>query len=237
MQPLRFVWLAAALLGVSAAFGAQPASAATVTVSSTLVPGTLMSGAVSGAFLLPASELVDNDVTSAFATFGFVDDGELQLVSSTTTGPPSNSVTTTSYWNDLDQVTVQSGADSATAASSYYTFSVDHGFALSFPCGPRCVINFSQQFHDVYAGYTGGFGVVLPLGASSLAQLSTGALPFTLLFDGDAIFTGATLVATLDPKPPIVIDARSPSVPEPGVLSMFGLGIAGIGMVRRRLNA
>jgi hypothetical protein len=232
MRTYHSLWISVVAVAILTGIGAESAQAGPITVSSPLPPGALMSGTASSAFSLSPLVFAGWDVTSAFAVFNFVDDGELALVSSITTGPFFNSVTSNLYWNDHEGVQATLfGGESASAESVYFSFTNDYGFNTVVPCGRGCLMPFSQAFHDTLAGYTGGFGVVIPLGASSLAQLLTGSLPFTLSFDGDAMFMSDALVATLEPRQTF---APAAPVPEPATMALFGIGLCGVVGARRR---
>jgi hypothetical protein len=201
-------------------------------MTSSFGPGSIMGGTVAGAFDVPSSALQGQDVVFAYALFNFVDDGDVTLLSSAVTGSPFGVTITNSYWNDLEQVQATlGGGESGHAQSQFFSVTNQYVAAFSIPCGAGCSVPFSQTIQDKLEGYTGFFSVLVPLGPPSLALLSTGTLPFTLQFSGDAIFVSDSLVIERQ-----AIELTS--APEPGATLLFALGVvvSGTSLRRRRAN-
>ena len=201
-------------------FAATDAAASSLTVSSSLTPGTVLTGTVTGGFTVPTAALQGNDITSAYALFNFVDDGDVQLTSSIAIPSIGQLAIYNTYWNERERIgATLAGGETASGESQWYSFTNQYSFSYSFPCGPSCTIPFTQTVQDLHHGYTGAFSVYVPLGPASIAQMTTGFLPFTLQVEGDAFFLSDSLVATLSPTPIVT------AAPEPSSAVLVGLGL------------
>jgi hypothetical protein len=253
--------LVALVLLLPAVVGVIPASA--VTVDDNLPNNLYVSGITGGQFdislLLPG-----NQVTSASVTFNFADDDGYVYTGDSFSpgcggncyypyGQPPGSYTppfslyqygsssgNADYWyrsawhnyfNPSESAAASVEGQTATGgttfqSSSFYTGQSSDSYY--FFCNQfGCFYDYFSTYHyNFFSGYPGGFTLQFPLGPAQLASLGDGTLGFTVTPGGDLYLSSAVLDVELAPL--------AAAVPEPGTLSLLGLGLAGA-ILRRPL--
>jgi len=223
----------------------QPASSEMFIVEDNLV-GSVYLGEVDGFFDLSSVVPTDGqyawpyDVTSAYYTMTFVDDGDLAFDHSETTDWVWNpgswmfysgwySRTITDYYYDQeDQFQVNVEGEYSTDSTYWFSRSESLGRWPTEHDG----YNAEVAYYTEESGYTGSVTMVHSLGTDALASLATdGILDFTLTATyGDILYTGGTLTVDIEANPVPILDP----VPLPGaaLLGMLGLSVAGMGLRR-----
>jgi hypothetical protein len=218
----------AALVAFLCGIGAAAAEGSTITVDSNLANGTYLTGGTSGQFDV-SSMLAGNTIVSGVLSFGISDDSEGYSYA-------GQSGSTYFYNNPYEAVTLTTGAQSTSGATSYSESTTSSSYiaywvTYSYSCGwfDTCYGSYPVYAYNYYrySGYTGSFPLSIVLDSSGLAALATtGVLPFTLSTVGDAALMSARLTLDLQPTP-------LASVPDSGsTLVLLATAIAAITAIK-----
>ncbi len=213
-----------------------------IAANSDLTSGQYISSSTNGSFDLGAYS--GDTFLSGSVTASFLDNSDPMQTSNSSTGYIYNGYSTYEYSYDCgffetcygigydyyyyqdhytynfdpaEGASVLVGASTQSADSDYYSYSYFDGETSGWSGNT----NYSDYYYTTDDGYTGSFGVTIPLDATALAAINSGySLAFTINATGDFLVDSVTLNAEV--------------VPEPATLSLLGLGITAVGFSCRR---
>lgn len=205
-----------------------------------------------GTFNAGAFIPVGSQVTYGQAVFHFADNTDAQVYSQSSVVSQTGSLqylhtVTNRYTDPYESASLQMGTMSRSGGTSSFsstaftgsttTSVLDHMDTYSYPCGWHTCTGYTPVYathtYNYYTqtdGYNGAFDLVfdiLPGSAELQALNAVGQLDFLLqITGGDLMLSSALLTANTTDV--------SPSVPEPSALLLVGIGVIGVGLLRRK---